>query len=223
MKLSHFNTLAEAQAYELTKYRKITVGQAGQYFGLTGMLDALEANSLSATLIDLGTMQTTVGALCRTILNSAKISGFACDPATEDGANNRGAAQLLLAAGVFPSQSIVDGFWSKGEVVTKPFESATQAELDEAKDAGETINIAQNNNQHTLTLSINTQPLKPIQIMVQQRFGSDASDLTEWHDCGQFQNVYYRQRNYQTTIPASPAVYRELRAVSPLTLGVSVA
>jgi hypothetical protein len=221
---SEFNTLTEAQAYEHVAYSKITAGQSSQYFGLSGMLDALESNSADPTPLQISaTMTTTVGALCRTVLNSAKGTGFAADPATVDGANNRGAAQLLLVAGVFPSQPIVNGFWSISETKTKPYEFKTQAEFDEAKDAGETLALPSNNDFHTAKINITTQPSKPIDIVVEQRFSKDGTDWTEWHSVGAFRNVDYPQRNYEASVPKSPAAFRELRAVSPLTLGVEVA
>jgi hypothetical protein len=107
--------------------------------------------------------------------------------------------------------------------VTYPHATATQTDFDEANDAGETLGLNQNNSQHVITVSITTQPRKPTSLKIQHRFGSSAADVTEWHDCGTIQNAFYTQRSYQTMIPASPSVYRELRLVSPLTLGVSIA
>ena len=227
MKLSDFATLANAQAHPVTSYKKISVGEASQYFGLSGMLDNLEAESASMTVIDLGAMSTTVGALCRTILNSAKTSGFASDPTTDDGANNRGAAQLLLGAGVFTNQSIVDGFWAKGTVVTKPYEFSTQSDFDEAKDAGETITLPSVMGQHSIKVNTTIQPRKPTTLIIEHRFGTDAGNLTGWHKLGSVINIYYptalRGAYYESgQLPATKAAYRELRLVSPLTLGVGL-
>ena len=105
---------------------------------------------------------------------------------------------------------------------TYPHINATQLDFDEAKDAGETIGLNQNNSQHVITVNTSTQPRKATGLKVQQRFGADVNSMTEWHDCGEVRNVYYTQRTYQTMIPASPTAYRELRLVSPLTLGVSI-
>ncbi|MGJ8680524.1 hypothetical protein [Paraglaciecola sp.] len=220
MKLSDFSTLAEAQAYELTTYQDISVGKASQYFGLSGMLDLLETNSSSTTKLTIGEMNTTVGALCRTILNSAKTTGFAADPNEEDGIANRGAAQILVAASVF-TQPLVDAFWANSEVKTKPYENATQAEFDEAKDTGHPIALVPNNEQHKAVINIITQPLKPVNVVVQQKLSRDGTNWTEWHDIGAFRNVYYPQRSYEFTVQKSPSEYRELQAISPLTLGMS--
>lgn len=144
--LKDFDTLALAQAHPITTYNKITAGQAMQYFGLTGVLDLLEANIANTTVITISpavdatesdpaiaAVTTSVGALCRTILSSAAGTGFACDPNAEDGYTNRGAAQLLLAEGVFPSQAIVDGFWAKGTSIIYPHINATEHEFQLAK------------------------------------------------------------------------------------------
>lgn len=223
--LEDFDTLAEAQAYEVTTYSKITPGQASQYFGLTGMLDALEENADSKTPLELEPdIFTTIGALCRTVLASANGTGFACDPTTYDGVVNRGAAQLLLDAGVFTSQTVVDKFWEKGATITNPFENATAADFDEAKDTGETISLSSNNDQHKIKLSISTKPRKPTDIVIQQRFGLTDQNLTDWVEVGRVRGVEYTTDHiafYESgMIPKSPAAYRELRAVCALTLGV---
>ena len=44
MKLSDFNTLADAKNYFEVQYSLITSGLASQYFGLTGMRQTIEDN-----------------------------------------------------------------------------------------------------------------------------------------------------------------------------------
>ena len=105
---------------------------------------------------------------------------------------------------------------------TYPYANTTQVEFDEAKDTGEEKVLPSNSTQYTATINIITQPLKPIDIVVEQRFSKDGVDWTEWHSVGAFRNVYYPQRSYEASVPKSPAAFRELRAVSPLTLGCEV-
>lgn len=222
MKLSDFATLALAKVYEDIKYSKITIGQASQYFGLSGMLDVLEANSANTTeLVLSATMTTTVGALCRTVLTSAKTTGFVCDPATEDGLNNRGAAQLLLGAGVFPNQGVIDGFWAKGTTITKPHINATQEDFDEANDAGQELALDNNLEQHHVRMRLGIKPRKPVTVTIQHQFGSEG-DLTDWINVGTVQ-MEHPQKVYKQLVPAIPegATVRNLRIKSPLSLNIT--
>ena len=219
--LKDFDTLADAQSFSVTTYTKITAGQSMQYFGMNGILSLLESNTANTTVINLSaTVSTTVGDLCKTVLASATGTGFASDPNTEDGYANRGAAQLLLGAGIFPSQAIVDGFWAKGTVTTYPHANATQTDFDEAKDTGETIELTDNPTQHQVKFKIATSPSKPTSIVIEQQFGDTLEDLTPWHSVGSV-SVQYKQSTYKLMVPASTTAIRKLRAVSPLTLGLS--
>lgn len=216
MQLSDFSTLAEAQAYELiTDKKQIGSGQARGFFVNNGIWTTLRqiqadiANPLFA-LAD-----------AAIVTASDASSFFGLDPTTAEGLGNLAAADIMVSAGIM-TEAQKGALLALALKSTYPHANATQAEFDEAKDAGETIGLSQNNAQHVITVNITTQPLKPTGLKVQQRFGTSVADVTEWHDCGEVRNVYYTQRTYQTMIPASPTAYRELRLVSPLSLGVSI-
>jgi hypothetical protein len=127
MKAQDYATLALAKLYYVDSYIKISPGIASQFFGVTGMLDALEANISNTTLVQLTAdlPQTTVGALCRTVLLSAKTTGFTCEPGTTEGDLNAAGAAVLVAQGIF-IQSLVNAFFAKALVRTFPFINMTE-------------------------------------------------------------------------------------------------
>lgn len=141
--LSEFDTLELAQDYSITTYKPISAGVSSQFFGIMGMLDALEANVNNTELVTLsaGMPETTIGSLCRTVLNSANTTGFASDPTKEDGLLNRAGAQILVDKAIF-TQPLVDLFWSKSSVISKAHENATQAQFNSAKGLYKTIAIS---------------------------------------------------------------------------------
>lgn len=140
--LSEFETLELAQAHIETSYKPISAGVSSQFFGIMGMLDELEANVTNTELVQLleGMPQTTIGSLCRTVLNSASTTGFASDPTKEDGILNRAGAQILVDKGIF-QQPLVDLFWSKSLVTIKPHENATLSQFNSAKGLYKSISI----------------------------------------------------------------------------------
>lgn len=127
MQLSDFNTLADAKAYFEVNYSLITSGLASQYFGLTGMRQTIEDNYTNTTSItvDPGFPPTTVGQLCKTIMNSLNGIGFATNPNKQDGALNRACGDILVAQNLF-SQELIDGFFALGESKTFPFANETE-------------------------------------------------------------------------------------------------
>ena len=216
MQLSEFPTLAEAQAYELiTDKKQIGSGQARGFFVNNGIWVTLR--QVQADIAN------PLFALADAVIVTASdaSSFFGLDTTTAEGLGNLAAADIMVAAGIM-TEAQKDTLLALALKSTYPHATATQEDLDEAKDAGETIELAQNNSQHVITVNVTTQPRKPTGLKIQQSFGADINNMTEWHDCGEVRNVYYTQRTYQTMIPASPAAYRELRLVSPLTLGVSI-
>ena len=163
MSLGSFETLEAAKLYAVTSYEDISRGMASQFFGVTGMLDVLEANTSNATPVQLTPEMppTSLGALCRTVLSSAKTTGFPSDPLQEDGALNRAGAQALVAAKLF-TQPLVDAFWLKGERVMYPHASATNADF--ARDKGlmtYTADIQQGSGFIKLTVSENCEAHRP--------------------------------------------------------------
>tara|TARA_R110002051_G_C8754739_1_gene500749 strand:+ start:3010 stop:3669 length:660 start_codon:yes stop_codon:yes gene_type:complete len=154
--LSEFDTLELAQAYIETTYKPISAGVSSQFFGIMGMLDALEANVNNTELVTLssGMPETTIGSLCRTVLNSANTTGFASDPTKEDGILNRAGAQILVDKGIF-QQPLVDLFWSKSLVTTKPHENATRAQFNSAKGLHKSIPINYQGGKD-ITVTLNT-------------------------------------------------------------------
>tara|TARA_R110001606_G_scaffold385158_1_gene548505 strand:+ start:5299 stop:5958 length:660 start_codon:yes stop_codon:yes gene_type:complete len=141
--LSEFDALELAQDYSITTYKPISAGVSSQFFGIMGMLDALEANIANATPVKLTPQMpyTTIGSLCRTVLNSANTTGFASDPTKEDGLLNRAGAQKLVDNSIF-NQALVDLFWSKSTVISNPHENATQAQFNSTKDLYKSIAIS---------------------------------------------------------------------------------
>jgi hypothetical protein len=216
MSLSDFATLAEAQAFELiTDKLQVGSGQARGFFVSEGIWTTLRQIQ--------GDITNPLFALADAVIVTASdaSSFFGLDTTTAEGLGNLAAANTMVATGLMTEAQKVT-LLALALKSTYPHTTATQEDFDEANDAGEVIGLVQNNSQHLITVNITTQPRKPTSLKIQHRFGSSAADLTEWHDCGTIQNAFYTQRSYYTMIPASPSAYRELRLVSPLTLGVSI-
>ena len=216
MVLSDFTTLAEAQAHkEITDKKQVGSGQARGFFVNNGIW------------VTLRTIQADIAnplfALADAVIVTASdaSSYFGLDATTTEGLGNLTAADIMVASAIM-TEAQKDELLALALKSTYPHATATQEDFDEAKDVGETIGLNQNNSQHVISVNVTTQPRKPTGLKVQQRFGTSVADVTEWHDCGEVRNVYYTQRTYQTMIPASPTAYRELRLVSPLTLGGSI-
>jgi hypothetical protein len=216
MSLSDFATLAEAQAFELiTDKLQVGSGQARGFFVSEGIWTTLRQIQ--------GDITNPLFALADAVIVTASdaSSFFGLDPTTAEGRGNLAAANTMVDAELM-KEAQKASLLALALKSTYPHATATQADFDEANDAGETLGLNQNNSQHLITVNITTQPRKPTSLKIQHRFGSSAADVTEWHDCGTIQNAFYTQRSYYTMIPASPSAYRELRLVSPLTLGVSI-
>ena len=120
------------------------------------------------------------------------------------------------------SQSFVDYCISFANPVTYPYADVTQEDFDEVNDFGEIVTAPNNYFQHLVTVRVANKPRKPVSMTVQQRFGQDDTDLTVWHNIANILNVEYTQATYSVQVAKSPAPYRELRIVCPLTLGVEV-
>lgn len=88
--------------------------------------------------------------------------------------------------------------------------------------AVEYLGLVQNNEQHVINLNLSASLAKQQAIKIEQRFGPNAGDLTEWHDCAQFTNVHYKQLSYKCQVPASPTTYRELRLVNNTGVTLSI-
>lgn len=162
MNLSDFDTLAEATAYQSVSYKKITSGQASQFFGITGVLRALNAGTSNTDLVQVlpSLPQTTVGELCDTVVQSSKSTGFTIDPATDEGVINRAGSQILVSAGVL-TQPVVDSFFALGEVVTQPFLNATKHDYDKAKGAMVYAQVTPFNGWLKITTTADCEPHRP--------------------------------------------------------------
>lgn len=127
MKLSDFNTLADAKNYFEVQYSLITSGLASQYFGLTGMRQTIEDNfdNITEVTVHPSFPATTIGQLCKTIMNSLNGTGFATNPDKQDGVLNRACGNILVAQNIF-SQELIDGFFALGESKTFPFANETE-------------------------------------------------------------------------------------------------
>ena len=155
MQLSEFPTLAEAQAYELiTDKKQIGSGQARGFFVNNGIWVTLR--QVQADIAN------PLFALADAVIVTASdaSSFFGLDTTTAEGLGNLAAADIMVAAGIM-TEAQKDTLLALALKSTYPHATATQEDLDEAKDAGETIELAQNNLQHVITVNVTTQPRKP--------------------------------------------------------------
>ena len=215
MNLSDFNTLAEAQAYKLiTDKKQIGSGQARGFFVNEGIWTTLR--QIQADIAN------PLFALADAVIVTASdaSSFFGLDTATAEGQGNLAAADTMVAAGIMTEAQKVD-LLSLALTSSYPHADATQLDFDEAKDVGEPITLPANTGQHKVEgITIDKQPRKLTKLTIQQRFGDTAEDLTEWHDVASV-SVLYKQSTYSSgMIPASNSLIRELRLISPLTLGL---
>jgi hypothetical protein len=134
MNLQDFATLALAQTHEQTTYRKIGANEARQFFSIMGARDNIESNLNNTAVVQVvPDVNTTVGALCRSVLDTLSGGNFATDPSIQDGQLNRVASAILVTAGAL-TQAQVDGFFALGETITTPFAGATEHDFQIAKD-----------------------------------------------------------------------------------------
>jgi hypothetical protein len=139
--------------------------------------------------------------------------------------------QMLLTYLVYieaVTQEFKDAIIFYANPVTYPHINATQADFYEANDAGEVIALPSVKGQHSILVNTTVQPRKETTLIIEHRFGTDATNLTGWHKLGSVTNIYYptalKGAPYESgQMPATKAAYREIRLVSPLTLGVSIA
>ena len=211
--LSEFTTLAEAQAYEYITGQMIHRDSMNGWLGQAGVYKAMKAVAAD----ELNPFSDVMEAF----LDSEEYN-------FKQGTNT-GDAHIALLDSLIASEptigarlaSIKPIVMARANVVSKPFEFTTQQDFDEAKDVGETITLPANTGQHKVLLTITTAPRKVTKLNIQQRFGDTTDDLTEWHDVASV-SVLYKQSTYSSgMIPASNSLIRELRLISPLTLGVS--
>lgn len=132
--LSEFTSIEEARAYEQVTYRKIGGNEATQVFSLLGALDNIEANKDSTVSVEvIAGVPTSVGALCRSILQTLSGGQFATDPNEEDGELNRAAAQTLVDNNVL-TQAQHDAFFAKSiDSKNKPYATKTLHDFEVAK------------------------------------------------------------------------------------------
>ena len=212
--LSEFTTLAEAQAYEHVTGQMIHRDSMNGWLGQAGVYKAMKAVAAD----ELNPFSDVMEAF----LDSEEYN-FKQGTTTGD-------AHIALLDSLIANEPTIGAtlaavkpvVMARANVVSKPYEFTTQEEFDEASDAGEIIALPANTGQHKVTLAITTQPSKLTKLTIQQRFGDTVEDLTEWHDVASV-SVLYKQSTYSSgIIPASGSLIRELRLISPLTLGVVV-
>jgi len=213
--LSEFTTLAEAQAYEYITGQMIHRDSMNGWLGQAGVYKAMKAVAAD----ELNPFSDVMEAF----LDSEEYN-FKQGTTTGD-------AHIALLDSLITGEPTIGArlaaikpiVMARANVVSKPFEFTTQQDFDEAKDVGETITLPANTGQHKVSLTITTAPRKVTKLTIQQRFGDTPDDLTEWHDVASV-SVLYKQSTYSSgMIPASNSLIRELRLISPLTLGVSIA
>lgn len=212
--------LTQAQAFTITSYRKIGGNEARQIFSMFGDLEKIEAGQTDPTVCQIiQGVDTTVGQLCKAVYSTIQNGQFATDPNTPDGKLNRDAADILQSNGCISAVGKAT-FFNAALVEEKPFENITLEDVEYHRQ--EVVDLTANNAFHHIDFNIANSARQDTRIVVEQRFGADNTDLTDWHPCGSV-TVRYRQQPYKIQVGASPAAYRELRLVSPVTLGVSVA
>ena len=128
-----------------------------------------------------------------------------------------GGNTVNISAGLAALKPVI---MARANVETYPFENVTLEEV--VFNRQELLNLTQNNAQHIINFSIANSASDLTSVIVEQRFGADNTDLTEWHACASTR-VHYRQQGYKIQVGASPAAYRELRMVSSVQLGLSIA
>lgn len=133
MKLEDFATLNDAQIYEEKTYTLITPGVASQFLGLQGILSKVRAKTSDTTLVQvIPGVDTTLGEVCNIVLGACESTGFATDPAEEDGMLNRAAADVMRNHNIL-TQAQVDAFFNLGTTVNLPFAKETKHSFDVAK------------------------------------------------------------------------------------------
>jgi hypothetical protein len=211
MSLSDFTTLELAQAHSLVVGRMVSPDM---------VISMLTEHDSALTLEELAKTNAKAAGFWLA-LNGGAVTEYNVLTGSPIGMKHQALLTYLVSVNAV-TQAFKNAVVAYGNKITYPYADATEADFDEANDTGETIVLPQNNSQHVLIVATSVQPRKPTDLIVQHRFGADSLSLTEWHDCGTVRNVYYTQLTYKTMIPASPTAYRELRLVSPLSLGVSV-
>jgi hypothetical protein len=218
MSLSNFATLAEAHPFPVVKGRMtspdMVVSLLTEHDSVISLQDKAKTDAKAA-----GFLLALNGAV--TEYNS--ITG----KAGSVGMKHQALLTYLVEISAV-TQDFKDAIILYANPVTYPHSTATQEDFDEANDAGEVIALPSVLGQHSIQVNTTIQPRKPTTLIIEHRFGTDAGNLTEWHNIGSVQNIFYptalRGASYESPqIPATTAAYRELRLVCPLTLGVSVA
>jgi hypothetical protein len=222
MSLSNFATLAEAQAFELiTDKLQVGSGQARGFLVSEGIWTTLRQIQ--------GDITNPLFALADAVIVTASdaSSYFGLDTTTAEGVGNLAAANTMVATGLMTEAQKIS-LLALALKSTYPHATATQEDFDEANDAGEVIALPSVNGQHSIRVNTTVQPRKETTLIIEHRFGTDATNLTGWHKLGSVINIYYptalKGAPYESgQMPATKAAYREIRLVSPLTLGVSIA
>ena len=212
MSLSDFSTLAEAQAdFVLGRVNKNDFANHDATHDVELILDDTLALTIPAELRK-------VVRVFRKIIN-----GLLDDPNVGDTITQDALTALVATPDSICAYTQVMRDHLEDLSKTYPHATATQEDFDEAKDVGETITLQANTGQHKVSnIAIATAPRKLTKLTIQHRFGDTAEDLTEWHDVASV-SVLYKQSTYSSgMIPASGSLIRELRLISPLSLGVSI-
>jgi hypothetical protein len=225
---SEDNALAlnEAQAHPEESYSLITSDTMSSLLIKSGLysyvMDALPAQEIRRVTADRITAGGRFDFDPSTTLGADNISLFGYMMQLEANEQTRTdeykLSQLQILQGLIDNEAVITSL---------PFENITLKDVVEARDVGEIIKLDANPLQHEYQINTTNQPLKPTDIIIEHRFGTDTENLTDWFEIGRIREVYY-----PTTMTGSPyksgqvaashANVRELRLVSPLTLGVSL-
>lgn len=136
MQLQDFNTLAEAQTYEVITYKVIPTSAALQFFLSEGVEDALHNKVADPTLIDVAGKSISIGSVCRGVLQNT--TGFNVDPSLPMGQFNLGVIAILVSLNII-TQEIADAFIALGQTVTTPFANKNEHEFQVAKGTISTV------------------------------------------------------------------------------------
>lgn len=110
---------------------------------------------------------------------------------------------------------------ARANLVTYPFADVTLEDIAYYRE--EVIELGKQLSESMFTLTIANDARTPQNdVVIQQRYGNDENNLTPWRTLANFPTVEFALDTYQALIPPTPRTHREIRIVSPVTLGMSI-
>lgn len=222
--LSDADALIAAQAYTTTKIWRIEGAVRKTQVETTVIVndttDRLETNIVTLKALPAPTAtesgQLALSKAILRALNTLYNPEFYINLADPEVAGMFANAQAL---GVLTASEIA-GITTAATYNETPLSGTTLHDISLIRGVSETLLLTDNPAQHQVKFKIAVTPSKPTSIVIEQQFGDTDEDLTPWHSVGSV-SVQYTQSTYKLMVPACDLAIRKLRAVSPLTLGLS--